>query len=62
MSFLSSVVSSLYEIAASTLRVFNKKNGYSITAESILETEEFEFPAKTVFPNNLMNTNLRVRF
>ena len=33
-----------------------------ITAESILETEEFEFPAKTVFPNNLMNTNLRVRF
>ena len=32
------------------------------TVESILETEEFEFPAKTVFPNNLMNTNWRVRF
>ena len=32
------------------------------TEESILETEEFEFPAKTVFPNNLMNSNLRVRF
>ena len=32
------------------------------TVESILETEEFEFPAKTVFPNNLMNSNLRVSF
>ena len=28
------------------------------TAELILVTEEFEFPAKTVFANNLMNTRI----
>ena len=32
------------------------------TAELILGTEEFEFPTKTVFANNSMNTNLRVMF
>ena len=51
------------------LKIFRKKAASPrnftiscITAHSILETEEFEFPAKTVFANNFMNINLRVRF
>ena len=44
------------EITETKQEVFN-------TAASIMQlTEEFEFPAKTVFANDSMNTNLRIRF
>ena len=34
----------------------------SITADLILETYEFEFPAQTVFANNFLYINLTTRF
>ena len=42
------------------LNEYNTRRTTFITAESILVTEEFEFPAKTLFANNSMNTNLKV--